>query len=109
MDDLTKVIAIADVYEAMTAPRKYRKARCPFEAVRMFESSGLSLYDTSFLMTFLEHITMCYMGYRVKLNDGTIGTIVYMNKQDDTRPMIRVGSDYINLFRNPELYIEEIL
>ena len=109
VDDLTKVIAIADVYEAMTAPRKYRKARCPFEAVRMFESSGLALYDTSFLMTFLEHITMCYMGYRVRLNDGTIGTIVYINKQDDTRPMIRVGSEYINLFRNPELFIEEIL
>ena len=109
VDDLTKVIAIADVYEAMTAPRKYRKARCPFEAVRMFESSGLALYDTSFLMTFLEHITMCYMGYRVRLNDGTIGTIVDMNKQDDTRPMIRVGSEYINLFRNPELFIEEIL
>jgi len=49
------------------------------------------------------------MGYRVRLNDGTIGTIVYMNKQEESRPMIRVGNEYINLFRNPELYIEEIL
>ncbi len=109
IDKLTRVVAIADVYEAMTAPRKYRKARCPFEAVKIFESNGLALYDTEYLLKFLEHITMCYMGYRVRLNDGTIGTIVYMNKQEESRPMIRVGNEYINLFRNPELYIEEIL
>ena len=109
IDRMTRVVAIADVYEAMTAPRKYRKAGCPFEAVRIFESNGLALYDTAYLLKFLEHITMCYMGYRVRLNDGTIGTIVYMNKQEESRPMIKVGSEYINLFRNPDLYIEEIL
>ena len=109
IERLTRVVAIADVYEAMTAPRKYRKAGCPFDAVKIFESNGLSLYDTKFLLTFLEHITSCYMGYRVRLNDGTIGTIVYMNKQDETRPMIQVGTEYIDLFRNPKLYIEEIL
>jgi hypothetical protein len=49
------------------------------------------------------------MGYRVRLNDGTVGTIVYMNKQDNTKPMIQVGSQYIDLFRNPKVYIEEIL
>ena len=109
IDRFTRVVAIADVYEAMTAPRKYRKAGCPFEAVRIFESNGLAMYDTAYLLTFLEHITMCYMGYRVRLNDGSIGTIVYMNKQEESRPMIKVGSEYINLFKNPDLYIEEIL
>jgi len=93
----------------MTAPRKYRKARCPFEAIKMFESSGLALFDTKYLMTFIEHMASCYMGYRVRLNDGTIGTIVYMNKQDNTKPMIQVGSQYVDLFRNPKVYIEEIL
>ena len=109
IERMTKVIAIADVYEAMTAPRKYRKARCPFEAIKMFESSGLALFDTKYLMTFIEHMASCYMGYRVRLNDGTVGTIVYMNKQDNTKPMIQVGSQYIDLFRNPKVYIEEIL
>ena len=109
LDPLTRVISIADAYEAMTAPRKYRKAKCPFEVVKIFESTGLALFDTQYLLTFLEHITMCYLGYRVRLNDGTIGTVVYMNKQDDSRPMIKVGQEYINLFRNPDLFIEEIL
>ncbi|MBR5179005.1 MAG: HD-GYP domain-containing protein [Lachnospiraceae bacterium] len=109
IERLTKIIAIADVYEAMTAPRKYRKARCPFEVIKLFESSGLMLFDTKYLMTFIEHIAVCYMGYRVRLNDGTVGTIVYMNRQDDSKPMIQVGSEYIDLFRNPKLYIEEIL
>lgn len=106
---MTKIIAIADVYEAMTAPRKYRKAKCPFEAVKIFESSGLSLYDTGYLMTFLEHITQCYMGYRVRLNDGSIGTIVYTNKQAYSRPLVQVGSQYIDLSRTPGKFIAEIL
>ena len=109
IERLTRVVAIADVYEAMTAPRKYRKAGCPFDAVKIFETNGLAQFDTKYLLTFIEHITSCYMGYRVKLNDGTIGIIVYMNKQDETRPMIQVGSEYIDLFRNSGLYIDEIL
>lgn len=109
LDSMTKIVAIADVYEAMTAPRKYRKAKCPFEAVKIFESSGLSLYDTKYLMTFLEHITQCYMGYRVRLNDGTVGTIVYLNRQAYSKPMIKVGSEYIDLARTPGKFIAEIL
>lgn len=109
MEAMTKIVAIADVYEAMTAPRKYRKAKCPFEAVKIFESSGLAMYDTKYLMTFLEHITQCYMGYRVRLNDGTVGTIVYINKQAYSKPMIQVGSQYIDLSRTPGKFIAEIL
>lgn len=109
IESMTKIVAIADVYEAMTAPRKYRKAKCPFEAVKIFESSGLALYDTKYLMTFLEHITQCYMGYRVRLNDGSIGTIVYTNKQAYSKPMVQVGSQYIDLSRTPGKFIAEIL
>lgn len=109
IESLTKVIAIADVYEAMTAPRKYRSAKCPFVAVKIFESSGLALYDTKYLMTLLEHITQCYIGYRVRLSDGTIGTIIYINKQYYSRPMIQVGNDYIDLSRTSGKEIVEIL
>lgn len=109
MDSMTKIVAIADVYEAMTAPRKYRKAKCPFEAVKIFESNGLALYDTRYLMTFLDHITQCYMGYRVRLNDGTVGTIVYTNRQAFSKPMIQVGDQYIDLARTPGKSIAEIL
>ncbi len=109
MESMTKIVAIADVYEAITAPRKYRKAKCPFEAVKIFESSGLAMYDTKYLMTFLEHITQCYMGYRVRLNDGRVGTIVYINRQAYSKPMVQVGSQYIDLSKTPGAYIAEIL
>lgn len=109
MDSYSKIIAIADVYEAMTAPRSYRKAKCPFEAVKIFESNGLALYDTKFLMTFLDHITQCYMGYRVRLDDGTIGTIIFTNRQAFSRPMIQVGEKYVDLSKVSGKSIVEIL
>ncbi len=54
IDAFANIIAIADVYDAMTSSRVYRGAICPFEVIRHFESEGLSRFDTHFVMTFLE-------------------------------------------------------
>lgn len=110
IDEFAKILAIADVYEAMTSPRVYRKPKCPFEVIRIFETDGLALYDPGFLMTFMENITQSYLGNRVRLTDGTVGTIIYINKNAYSRPMIQVDNDtYIDLYKKPELSIEAIL
>lgn len=110
IDTFAKIVAIADVYEAMTSPRVYRKPKCPFEVIHIFETDGLSLYDPGFLMTFMENITQSYLGNRVRLCDGTIGTIVYINKAAYSRPMIQVDdTTFIDLAKTPELFIEAIL
>ncbi len=110
IDNFAKIVAIADVYEAMTSPRAYRKAKCPFEVMRMFESEGLSHFDPKYLMVFMENITQSYMGTHVRLNDGTVGTIVYINKLCYSKPLIQTSDgDYIDLSKQNRLYIEAML
>lgn len=110
IDEFSKILAIADVYEAMTSPRVYRKPKCPFEVIHIFETDGLSLYDPGYLMTFMENITQSYLGNRVRLTDGTVGTIIYINKNAYSRPMIQVDADtYIDLYKQTDLSIEAIL
>lgn len=41
-DDFAMIIAIADVYDAMTAARSYRAPLCPFQVIDNFEREGLS-------------------------------------------------------------------
>lgn len=110
IDDFAKILMIADVYEAMTSKRVYRKGICPFEVIRMFETEGLAQYDPKFLMTFMENITQSYLGNRVRLNDGTTGTIIFINKLAYSKPMIQVDdSTYIDLTKKPSLLIDAIL
>ncbi len=104
-----KIIAIADVYDAMTSNRHYRNAICPFEVVANFERDGFLLFDPGYLMTFLEHIVNSYMHNAVRLNDGREGEVIMINKLALSRPVIRVGSGFVDLSKDHKLKIVEII
>ena len=109
IDTYAKLVAIADVYDAMTSARVYRGPMCPFKVIEIFENEGLQKYDTRFIMTFLENIVNTYMLHRVKLNNGTLGDVVFINRSSLARPTIKSKDDFIDLSLHPELYIEAIV
>lgn len=109
IDHIAKLIAIVDVYEATTAPRIYRGPLSPFEVIGLFQSEGIQKYEVLYIMNFLENIVSTYMHYGVILSDGTEGTIIFINKQDLSRPIIRAGSRFIDLTTNPTLSIAKII
>lgn len=110
IDDFAKIIAIADVYDAMTANRCYRKGLCPFEVIATFEKEGLVKYDSRYILTFLNRIVDTYICNSVLLNDGTCGKIVLMNQKSLSRPVIHtLTNEYIDLTKHPELYIQAII
>lgn len=106
---VAKIVAIADVYDAMTASRSYRGAICPFEVIRIFDEEGLNKYDPHYIMTFLNHISETYLHTNVRLSDGRIGEIVMINQLCLYRPVVRVGSEFVDLMKNPELKIEALI
>ncbi len=101
-----KIVAIADVYDAMTAARVYRGPLCPFKVISIFESEGLQKYDSHYILTFLEHIATTYMNNRVRLSNGREGDVVFMNKNILSKPMIKCGKDFIDLSKETDIYIE---
>ncbi|HOO27049.1 MAG TPA: HD-GYP domain-containing protein [Lachnospiraceae bacterium] len=101
-----KIVAIADVYDAMTAARIYRGPLCPFKVISIFETEGLQKYDSKYILTFLEHIAATYLNNRVRLSNGREGDVVFMNKNCLSKPMIQCGNDFIDLSRETNLYIE---
>lgn len=109
IDDFAAIVAIADVYDAMTSNRCYRAGLCPFEVIAQFEQEGLQKYKPKYILTFLSRIANTYINNTVRLNDGTVGEIVLINKRL-TRPTIRTGSqDFINLEERPDLYVQAII
>lgn len=109
IDPYAKLVAIADVYDAMTCARVYRGPLCPFKVISIFESEGLQKYDTKYILTFLENIVDTYLLHRVRLSNGEAGEIVYINTNRLSKPTVKIGSTYLNLSEEPHLSIEAII
>lgn len=104
-----KIIAIADVYDAMTSSRAYRKSFCPFDVIQLFDSEGLYKYDPQYIMTFLENIVSSYVNSRVRLSDGREGEIILINKICLYKPIVKVGNEFVDLSRQSGLKIADVL
>lgn len=109
IDPYAKMVAIADVYEAMTATRVYRGPVCPFTVIELFEEEGMQKYEVEFLLPFLEHIGGTYIQNRVRLSNGMEGNIVFLNKEKLSRPTVQCGKTFVDLMEHRELHIERIL
>ncbi len=110
IDRFAKLVAIANVYDAMTSNRVYRKGMCPFKVIEIFEQEGLQKYDVVFIMTFLESVVNTYIDNRVALSDGRIGTVKWINKQRLSKPMVQLeNGSFLELAKNPDLSITQIL
>lgn len=109
IDDFAQVVAIADIYEAMTSPRVYRHSNCPFDAIEIFEQEGLQKFNPALLLTFLEGIANTYINCTVKLSDDRIGEIVMIDSHHITKPVIKIGSEFVDLKKEKDLSIVEII
>lgn len=108
--DYAMIIAIADVYDAMTAARSYRVPLCPFQVIANFENEGYQKYHTKFLLVFLSRIASTYQNNRVMLNDGRACKIVMLNQNYLSRPIVQFDDgECIDLSNEKELHITKIL
>ncbi len=100
----SRIVSIADVYDAMTSNRVYRKGICPFEVMSIFEDS-IDAYDPKVLFVFLEKIANSYVNTDVILNGDMEGKIIMINKFALGRPGVLVGGAYVDLARQSNMNI----
>lgn len=108
IDEFAKMVAIVDIYDAMTSARVYRGPLCPFEVITVFEAEGYDKFDAKYIIPFLEGIVNSYLNAKVILSDGRTGVIVLNNKNALSRPVVRVGNELIDLSKEKDLTIHEI-
>ena len=88
-----RIVAIADVYNALISHRPYRDKKTPFEAIRVLETEYMDKLDTSILYLFLRKIAENYIGQNIILNNGEEGEIVFIPKFNLSRPLIKMRKD----------------
>lgn len=109
IDNFAMIVAIADVYDAMTSDRIYRPKICPFEAVHQMQNDEISKYNPRFLVPLLEQITEVFMNHTVKLSNDQTGKIVLLNRSELDKPVVQVDDIFVDLSKQRELHITEIL
>lgn len=103
-----KVVAIADIYHAMTLNKVYRKPISPYLVMEQIQSDAFGKLDPAYVRIFIEKATKLHTGTKVKLSDGRIGEIVFYERDYPTRPWISINNAIINLTQERQLHIVEI-
>ncbi len=110
IDDCAKLVAIVDMYEAMTAPRTYRAPMCPYKAMAIFEQDFYLKYDIKYIQIFMQHISDELIGNMVRLNTGDEGEVIMTNRNAFSKPILKMdGGMVLDLSKSPQFFIEEIV
>jgi HD-GYP domain-containing protein (c-di-GMP phosphodiesterase class II) len=87
---LARIMLVADVYDALTSDKLYRKAYPVHEAIEMLISWGGEMFDLDVLKVFLEIVTAYPVGSHVQLSSGESGLVVANNPGFALHPVVRL-------------------
>ncbi len=88
--DLSKIVAIADVYDALTSDRPYRAALPPNEAIEFLLGHANQQLDENLVKSFIKLIIPYPVGTLVKLSNGDIGIVDRLYENFPLRPVVKV-------------------
>lgn len=88
-----RIVAIADVYDALTSDRVYRKKLKPSEVYDYITSLGVYHFDPRVIDSFVRYVTVYPVGTGVLLNTRERAIVVRHNRRFPTRPVVRVVYD----------------
>lgn len=88
--DFAKIIAIADIYNAMTSDRAYRRKMMPLVALETIAAQMHEKLATGYCITFLDNMRECFTGNSVLLSTGQRAKIIVLNNRDRywTKPIV---------------------
>lgn len=87
----SKIISVADVYEALTKPRAYRAAYKPYDAMRLtLQMVYRKEIDADSVRAFLQYVSLYPIGSYIRLSDERVGKVIGSNEEDYTRPIVRL-------------------
>ena len=88
-----RIVAVADVYDALTSDRVYRKKYKTHEAAEYLTTASGELFDPEILECFIKNIAFYAIGTSVLLDTGEKGIVVDCNSSFPTRPVVRIVYD----------------
>lgn len=107
-----RILAILDIYDAMASNRTYKRKRSPFDVFKIISDDMLhGRLDTEYGVCFIRHICQALNGCWVRLSDGEVGKIVYIDESRlDALPIVQTMSgDFLDLNKGGKVKIVSLI
>lgn len=88
ISEMATLCALADVYNAMTTDRAYRRALSPSEVYEMLQASGGTQFDFRVVQAFLQCVEPYPVGTLVWLSSGDVACVIQSNPSLPLRPAV---------------------
>lgn len=90
ISEAARIVAIADVYDALTTNRCYRKKWSANRAMEYLLERCESEFDKELVRLFVQQLAVYPNGSMVRLSDQSIGIVSKQNSNMPLRPVVRV-------------------
>ena len=90
INKLARLVSIADVYDALTSDRPYRRSILPSEAMEYIMASSGTLFDPHMVFIFSRVIVPYSNGTIVRLSNGDIGIVQETPLNFPLRPNVKI-------------------
>ena len=97
INEAARVVMVADIFEAMLANRSYRKGLTSLAVIEEIRLLTYGKLDPTITTAFLYRIIDSLIGCRVKLSNGAIGEIFYIDRHRPNQPMVKAGNQIYDL------------
>ncbi len=111
----SKIIGVADTFEALSHNRSFRKAYHPADAIKTIIDGKKDFFATDILRSTIESIAIYPVGSQVQLNNKNIAQVINTIEGSPMRPIVKIISEddlnetteerVINLSNENNLYI----
>lgn len=110
ISQVAHIIAVADIFHAMTSERLYKPKQSVFKVLEIIRESAFGKYKIEVIQALLASVAELPLGTVVELSNSLIATIVFVNKNVITRPVIKVEQtgEIIDLNQKRNLFIHKI-
>lgn len=85
-----RIITVADIYDALTSERPYRKALSPSESMEYIMGNAASIFDPQVSGAFIRKVAPYPIGTTVKLSNGYTAIVLENFESFCLRPRVRV-------------------
>jgi len=116
--EYARIVAVADVYDALVADRPYRPAYSVTQAISILKRMTGLFFDPQCVKAFLNNIAIYPLGSLLELNTGELCIVIDINRKSPAQPVVRMLYDRnwklltpyeLDLSKNPSYLVKNVL
>lgn len=107
----SQIIAVADVYHAMTSERLYSEKKATFQVIEMIKESEFGKFDIKVVNALIAIVADLPIGTKVELSNKERAEVMFINKYAPTRPLVKITrtDEIIDLATVRSFYISRVI